>query len=361
MDIEFQYPVQTSESLPDMTTAYVTHKRYTEHTLDSHYEFAGRIEAVWAQLQSAGLLDRMSCLTPSPVTNEQILRVHTQDRLNQLALLSLQNRTTMIDQDTYATPTSFEVARLSAGGVVESIDAIMTGGADNAIAAVRPPGHHATPDRSMGFCLLNNVAIGARYAQKNYDVRKVLIFDYDVHHGNGTQDIFYEDESVMFISIHQSPLYPGTGRIQEIGSSTGKGYTLNVPINGGYADNAYEAIVDQIVWKAVERFDPDLMLISAGFDAHWVDPLANARLSLSGYDMLARECIKMANQFCDGNIVFVMEGGYDLKALSHGWQNIAHALLGDDELSDPYGEAPSSLPLSNIYIEIDPVKALHGL
>ena len=344
-----------------MTTAYVTHKRYTEHNLASHYEHAGRIEAVWAQMQSSGLLDRMSCLTPSPVTNEQILSVHTQDHLNQLAFLSLQNKTVMLEQDTYATPSSFEVARLSAGGVISGIDAVMTNQADKAMTVVRPPGHHATPNRSMGFCLLNNIAIGARYAQTKYNLKKILIIDYDVHHGNGTQDIFYDDDSVMFISIHQSPLYPGTGRINETGSAKGKGYTLNVPIAGGHSDEAYKAIFDKIVWKAVERFDPDLMLISVGLDAHWVDPLASMRLSLSGYDTLARECIKMADQVCNGNIVFAMEGGYDLKALSHGWRNVAHALLGDDELSDPYGNAPSSLPLSDIYPEIAPIQKLHGL
>jgi len=361
MDIDVQFPIQSSESVPYMSTAYVTHKRYTEHNLDSHYEHAGRIEAVWAQLQSAGLLDRLQCITPSPVTDAQILSVHTQDHLNRLNAVSTQDRTILLEQDTYASPTSPEIARLSAGGVIESIDAIMTNQADNAMAVVRPPGHHATPNRSMGFCLLNNIAIGARYAQSKYDLKKVLIIDYDVHHGNGTQDIFYGDDSVMFISIHQSPLYPGTGRVSETGYLNGKGYTLNVPIQGGHSDDAYKLIVDQLIWKAVERFNPDLMLISVGLDAHWVDPLANMRLSLSGYDMLARECIKMANQVCDGKIAFVMEGGYDLKALSHGWRNVAHALLGDNELSDPYGKAPSSLPLEDIHAEIAPIKKLHGL
>jgi len=344
-----------------MTTAYVTHQRYIEHDLPSHPEHSGRIEAIWAQFQSAGLLDRLSCLTPSPVTDEQILSIHTQRVLDRLISVSQQNERVPLEQDTYALPVSLDIARLSAGGVVKAIDAIMTNKADNAITAVRPPGHHATPDRSMGFCLINNIAIGARYAQQQYDVKKVLIFDYDVHHGNGTQDIFYEDDSVMFISIHQSPLYPGTGRLNERGNLKGMGYTLNIPINGGYTDDAYKVIVDEIVWKAVERFAPDLMLISAGFDAHWVDPLANARLTLSGYDMLARECMQMADKVCDGKIAFVMEGGYDLQALSHGWRNIAHALLGDDELSDPYGDAPSSLPVDDIYAEIDPIRRLHEL
>jgi acetoin utilization deacetylase AcuC-like enzyme len=344
-----------------MTTAYVTHRRYTEHNLVGHPEHAGRIEAVWAQIQSTGLLDRLSCLSPSLATDKQILTVHTQDHLDRLVSVSQQDQRVLIDQDTYALPVSFDIARLSAGGVIQSIDAVMTGKANNAMAVVRPPGHHATPNRQMGFCLLNNIAIGARHAQNQYDTKKILILDYDVHHGNGTQDIFYEDDSVMFISIHQSPFYPGTGRVNETGRSDGQSYTLNIPISGGHGDDAYKVIFDEIIWKAVQQFDPDLMLISVGLDAHWVDPLANMRLSLRGYDTLARECIKMANQVCDGNIVFVMEGGYDLKALAHGWRNVAHALLGDDKLSDPYGTAPSSLPLDDIRAEIEPIQRLHGL
>ena len=349
------------ERLIRMTTAYITHPRYPEHNLPNHPEHAGRIEAVWAQMESTGLIDRFSCLSPTPITDEQVLSVHTQELLDQLLWVSQQDKIVRIDPDTYALPSSETIARLSAGGVIKSVDAILNGQAENAMAIVRPPGHHATPTRSMGFCLLNNVAIGARHAQNQYDLKKVLILDYDVHHGNGTHDAFYADESVMFISIHQSAFYPGTGRITEMGEGEGKGYTMNIPIDGGHGDEAYKIIFDEVIWKAVEQFKPALMLISVGFDAHWVDPLANMRLSLSGYDHLARECIKMANAVCDRKIVFVMEGGYDLKALAHGWQNIAHALLGDDELSDPYGNAPSSLPTNEIQPIIQHLRQLHNL
>lgn len=177
MDIAVQFSVQSAKSVATMTTAYVTHKRYTEHNLVSHPEHAGRIEAVWAQLQSAELLDRLSCLVPSPATNEQILSVHTQDHLDRLVSVSQQDKRVLIDQDTYALPVSLDIARLSAGGVIHAIDAVMTNQADNAMAIVRPPGHHATPNRSMGFCLLNNIAIGARHAQSQYDAKKILILD----------------------------------------------------------------------------------------------------------------------------------------------------------------------------------------
>lgn len=344
-----------------MITAYVTHQRYPEHNLSRHPEHAGRIQAVWSQLQSSGLQERMMSLSPSPATESQILSVHTQEHLDRLKWIGNQDRLVMIDNDTYALPASYDIARLAAGGVVEAVSAVLGGRATRAIAAVRPPGHHATPDRQMGFCLLNNIAMGARFAQQNYKIERVMIIDYDVHHGNGTQDIFYDDETVLFLSTHQSPYYPGTGAFNETGIQDGLGYTINVPIAGGHGDDSYKAIFQELVWAAAERFQPQLFLISVGFDAHWVDPLAQMRLSLSGYDYLARECIKMADKLCDGKIVFVMEGGYDLQALSHGWYNIAHACLDDDELSDPYGDAPNALPLEQIQATIAKLKSLHSL
>ena len=265
----------------------------------------------------------------------------------------------MIDHDTYAVPTSYEIAGLSAGGVVQAVDAVLAGEANNGLAAVRPPGHHATPFRPMGFCLLSNIALAAKHAQQQYNIQRVLIVDYDVHHGNGTQDVFYSDDSVLFISTHQSPFYPGTGSKTEIGEGNGTGFTINIPLSGGYGDESYRAIFEQIIWDAAKRFQPELILVSAGYDAHWVDPLASMKLSLSGYDHLVRELLKMANALCDGKIVFVMEGGYDLKALSHGIRNIAHALLGDEDISDPYGAADGSSP--NVQPIIDEIRAIHKL
>ena len=343
-----------------MTTAYLTHESFTTHDFPGHPEHAGRIEAVWARLREQGLSDRLLQIEPSPATDEQILAVHSAEHLNRLNAVSGQDRIVRLDPDTYALPASPAVARMAAGAAIGAVDAVCGGGADNAIAIVRPPGHHATRDRQMGFCLLNNIAIAARHAQTRHEARKILILDYDVHHGNGTEDIFYSDPTLMFMSIHQSPFYPGSGAMEETGAGAGQGYTLNVPIAGGFGDSAYQAIFDDVVWPAAERFAPDLMLISAGFDAHWADPLASMQLSLGGYDHLARECIKMAERFCGGKIIFVMEGGYDLEALSHGWRNIVQALLGDDALSDPYGSARSASARS-IQPVIDAVRRIHGI
>lgn len=342
-----------------MTTAYATDARFTEHDFPRHPEHAGRIEAVWRELEAAGLRDQLLPVTARAAGDEQLLAAHSASYLKRLAAISRQDKAVLIDQDTYALPDSFGIARLAAGAVIQAIDATLAGRADNGLAVVRPPGHHATIERQMGFCLLNNVAVGARYAQAK--LRRTLILDYDVHHGNGTQDIFYADSSVMFISLHQSPHYPGTGAASETGQGAGEGFTLNAPLAAGHGDHAYRALFEEIVWPAVERFRPELMLVSAGFDAHWADPLAQMQLSLGGYDDLARESIKMAQACCAGRIVFVMEGGYDLSALAHGWRNIAAALLGREGFSDPYGPPAHTAAAAAIRPLINRLRHLHGL
>ena len=344
-----------------MTTAFVTHPSYTEHDFPRHPEHAGRIRAVWSALEAAGMTGQLLAPSPSSASDQQVLSVHTVEHLQRLVDISQMDRSVLIDQDTYALPSSLDVARLAAGAVIRAVDAVCAGDADNAMAIVRPPGHHATPDRQMGFCLLNNVAIGARHAHNTHRLNRVMILDYDVHHGNGTQDIFYSDSAVMFLSIHQSPYYPGTGALDEVGAAEGRGTTVNVPVPAGHGDQSYRLMIEQVVTPATLRFRPDLLLISVGFDAHWVDPLAGMRLSLGGYDWLARECLKLAEQVCAGRIVFVMEGGYDLKALSHGWCNIARALLGLDDLSDPYGAAPADSSSGDIQPLLDRVRAIHRI
>jgi acetoin utilization deacetylase AcuC-like enzyme len=344
-----------------MTTAYVTHTRYPEHDLPQHPEHAGRIRAVWRRMEESGLLSHLLQITPDEVSHDLLRTVHSQKYLD--ALLKVHEmrlkQTTHLDPDTYFSPNSYEIARLSAGGVVRAIEAVLTGKADNALAAVRPPGHHAMPDYAMGFCIFGNIAVGARYAQQIHKIGRVMIVDYDVHHGNGTQAMFYDDPSVLFISTHQYPFYPGTGGLNEIGEGAGKGYTINVPLSGGHGDSNYAQIFEKIVWGAAERFQPQLILVSAGFDAHFGDPLAQMRLSLTGYAHLTRELIDMAKQYCDGKIVFVMEGGYNLEVLSNGVLNIAHALLGSPDVSDPLGS--NTKPEPEITALIESLQKLHDL
>ncbi|MBI1278540.1 MAG: histone deacetylase [Anaerolineaceae bacterium] len=328
-----------------MTTAYITHARYSEHHLAGHPEHAGRIRAVWAELDKTGLSTRMQQLEARPASDEQILSVHTAKYLQVLHWIE-QNPPARgvhhLDPDTYAGPTAFEIAKLSAGGVIQAVDEVLSGRANNALAAVRPPGHHAMPEHAMGFCLLGNVPIATRYAQKQFGVECVMIVDYDVHHGNGTEAMLYDDPTTLFISSHQYPFYPGTGALTDTGTGKGTGYTINIPLAAGHGDGSYAAFYEQIIWPAAERFKPELIIVSAGFDAHWLDPIAGMRLSLTGYAHLSRELIKMADQYCGGKIVFAMEGGYNLDALSQGMVNIGHALLSEDTVSDPLGPPKDS-------------------
>lgn len=327
-----------------MTTIYTTHPSYANHDMPNHPEHAGRIKAVWAQLDAAGLSNQMQRADPQPVTDEMILTVHTERMVKMMHWIEEQDEDVWFDSDTYTVPGSVEIARLAAGGVVTAVDEVLKGNAQNGLAAVRPPGHHALAGRGMGFCILGNVPIAAKFAQKTHGLSRVLIVDYDVHHGNGTQDMFFEDDSVLFISTHQSPFYPGTGLINEIGTGKGKGFTLNIPLQGGHGDKSYATVYRDVVWPAARRFKPELIIVSAGFDAHWTDPLALMRLSLTGYAHLTRELMAMADELCGGKIVFALEGGYNLEALAHGVRNIAHALLGQDEISDPLGERSGQEP-----------------
>ncbi|MEL6272120.1 MAG: histone deacetylase, partial [Chloroflexota bacterium] len=246
------------------------------------------------------------------------------------------------------------------GAVCMAVDTVLDGEADHALVAVRPPGHHATASTPMGFCLLNNVAIAARHAQKVHNLQRVLIVDYDVHHGNGTNDIFYEDDSVYFISTHQFPLYPGSGGLNDTGRGKGDGYTMNIPVRAGTGDKSMARLYEEVIWKAVERYQPQLIIVSAGFDAHHADPLAGLKFTLTGYAHLTRELIRMAESVCDGNIVFAMEGGYDLEVIGTGMANVARCLLGDKDIVDTMGE-PKDDSEPDINHLIESLKTVHEL
>lgn len=344
--------------MPATATVYVTHPRYVEHDLPAHPEHAGRIRAVWKRLEEADVLSRLHVREATPITSEQALLVHTPEYIHVLERLHLLEHSARIDPDTYVNPWSHEIAQLAAGGVVDAVNAVMQGEARNGLAVVRPPGHHAVAEVGMGFCLLSNVAIAARHAQRTFGLERVLIIDYDVHHGNGTQDIFYDDPSVLFISSHQSPLYPYTGAATETGTGRGEGYNINVPIPAKTGDAGFRLINEQLFWPAAIRYQPQFILVSVGHDAHWADPLAAVNLSLTGYAYLAAEMIRMADQLCEGRVVFVMEGGYNLDALSYGWANIARVLLGDAPV-DPMGLARENEP--DIGGLLKDVREIHGL
>jgi acetoin utilization deacetylase AcuC-like enzyme len=318
-----------------MTTAYLTNPAMNAHNAADHVEHAGRLEAVTALLADSPFAGQLDYPQITPATDDRLLEVHTPAYLDTLLQITAEVLHRIFGGDTYVTPQSEAAARLAAGAAIQAAEAVATGRADNALVALRPPGHHALAHRPMGFCLYNNIALAAQAARRHDAIQRILIVDYDVHHGNGTQDFFYEDPDVLFVSTHQSPFYPGTGHANEIGLGPGRGTTLNVPLRAGYGDDAYRAIYRQIVWPAARRFQPDLILVSAGFDCHWHDPLGGMTLTLTGYDRLTRELIRMAQELCAGRIVFLMEGGYNLDVLAHGMLNITAALLGEAAVSDP--------------------------
>ncbi|MDI3315821.1 MAG: histone deacetylase [Mycobacterium sp.] len=343
-----------------MTTIYVTHPRYTEHDLPGHPENAERIRAVWRGLDETGLSARMHSVQAEPLDPGLALAVHTPDYLDVLRRISAAPRVTHLDADTYAGPDALTLALLSAGGAVGAVDAVLRGAAGNGLAAIRPPGHHAMPARAMGFCLLGNVAIAARYAQARYGVERVLIIDYDVHHGNGTEAMFYDDPSVLYISTHQYPFYPGTGAATDVGAGRGEGYTINIPLPAGSGDTTYATVLDRVIWPAVLRYDPQLILVSMGFDAYWADPLAAMRLTLNGYSHLAGEVIRLARRCCRGKVVFVLEGGYHTEALRYGVSDVARLLLG--ELPDDRAVGgPSPRPEPDIAALLARLQQLHRL
>ena len=296
-----------------MSVILIHTERFVEHqTPPGHPERPERAEVMDAV--AAGWRDRgTEIVAPRAATSEQLARVHSRDYLRRLSETSLKSQ--QLDPDTYTSPESHEIALLAAGAAIDAVERVMAGSHRGAVALVRPPGHHAERDRAMGFCLFNNVAVAAAHARAE-GAGKVAIVDYDVHHGNGTQHIFETDPNVLYISTHQFPYYPGTGAAGEVGREAGRGFTVNVPIEVGAVDEDYQLVFSQIVVPVLRQFEPDLIIVSAGFDAHERDPLGGMRLSTEAFAAMTLELRGVAEECCRGRMVSVVEGGYDLRALA---------------------------------------------
>jgi acetoin utilization deacetylase AcuC-like enzyme len=297
-----------------------TSSRFADHLPPpGHPERPERAEAMAAVVKrfkaAGGRVDE-----PRPAGDADLLRVHTEAHV--AAMRATRGKPVMLDPDTFTSPESEDVARLAAGAVLSGVDAVLDGPpGSRALAVVRPPGHHAEADRAMGFCLYNNIAIGAAYARSRGCAR-VAIVDYDVHHGNGTQRTFYEDPTVLFISSHQYPYYPGTGAAEETGRGAGRGYTLNLPLQAGAGDADVMGRYQREALPVLDRFRPELVMISAGFDAHERDPLASCRMTTGGFSALTTLLIEVASRLCQGRVVLTTEGGYDLTALDECLQAV---------------------------------------
>jgi acetoin utilization deacetylase AcuC-like enzyme len=310
-----------------VSVVLISSRRFADHvTPPGHPERPDRaavMQAVASEFAARG----GKVLEPTPATTEDVSRIHDQAYLRQV--MSTSGKAVALDLDTFTSPRSVDVALLAAGAGVMAVDTVMsTGGPRRAFALVRPPGHHAERDRAMGFCLFNNVAIAAAHARQR-GLERVAIVDYDVHHGNGTQWSFYDDPSVLFISSHQYPFYPGTGAADQIGRERGRGFTVNLPIEAGADDSDYEFLYDKVVVPILRQFRPQLILVSAGFDAYRDDPLGGMRLSADAFRRLTLRLMAVADEFADRRLVAITEGGYDLPGLRDCLHQVVESLAGN--------------------------------
>ena len=315
-----------------MSLILIHSDRFVEHvTPPGHPERPERAEVM--DVVAATWRDRGGeVVAPREATREQLARVHDESYLNRIEATN--GRAVALDPDTYTSPESYEIALLAAGAAIDAVERVVGGSHSSAFALVRPPGHHAERDRAMGFCLFNNVAIAARHAQ-SLGAARIAIVDYDVHHGNGTQHMFEDDPAVLYVSTHQYPYYPGTGAAEEIGTGPGAGATVNLPLEAGATDDDYRVAFEDVVLPVIRQFRPDLLLVSAGFDAHERDPLAAMRLTTGAFGAMTGALRGAAEECCDGRIALVTEGGYDLRALAASLNAAVSALAGACEARWP--------------------------
>jgi acetoin utilization deacetylase AcuC-like enzyme len=313
-------------------TGLLADRRFFDHDTGRHPECPERM-AVLCDLFEGEAFGDFARVEPRLATEEELRRVHGHDHVAAVAASSLQPQT-WFDADTPASAGSFAAARLAAGGAIAMADAILAGEIDNGFAALRPPGHHAEFDRAMGFCLFNNVAVVARHLVHVRGLSRVLVVDWDVHHGNGTQHTFYDSPEVLYVSTHQYPFYPGTGAARETGRGSGAGFTVNVPMPAGTGDAEYGAAFRDLIIPVAAEFVPQFVLVSAGFDAHRDDPLASICLSTQAFAVMTDALAGVADQSAGGRLLLLLEGGYNLRALADSVAaSVAH-------LSDPVGFEP---------------------
>jgi acetoin utilization deacetylase AcuC-like enzyme len=326
-------------------TALVADRRYLKH-------FAGRVhperpERIAAMIDMVEHLNRpdLELYSPRQASFDELALCHRADYIGAVERTEGMDRLDF-DPDTHASPDTWKTASLAAGGVLTATEAVLDGAAANAFAIVRPPGHHAMPQGAMGFCFFNNVAIAASWLTRVRGLRRVLIFDWDVHHGNGTQNIFYESPQTLYMSIHQFPFYPGTGWLDEIGDGAGLGYTANAPLPANCGNDEYLSVLDELLLPIARSFKPEFVLVSAGFDCHYRDPLGMMRVNEEGFTAIARRLKRLAAESCGGKLVAALEGGYDLRALVDSGRSLIEELGRDaDEPITPAAPAPRAMPI----------------
>ncbi len=311
-----------------LRTGIVLDSRYQNHfTGRNHPERPARIGALLNLVetyQRAGL----KRFEPRLATPQEIALIHEPSHIDRVAATAQQERFAF-DADTPVSAQSYETALLATGGLLTLLEAVMTREIDNGFALVRPPGHHAERNRAMGFCLFNSAAIGAQYLREKFGLKRILVMDWDIHHGNGTQHSFYDDPSVLYVSTHQYPYYPGTGAAEEAGRGPGEGYTVNLPLPAGYGDEEYLELFQTVIEPICRQFEPEFVLISAGFDAHARDPLGGMTVTAEGFGLMARLLLRMARDHAQGRCAAILEGGYDLEGLQSSTRRVLDEMNGE--------------------------------
>ena len=310
-------------------TGIVQDKRYLQHSAGfSHPESPERLAAIYKMLNNPSMIRKFTQIEAREATHKEIETIHSPSYVEFIASTAGQ-KSVYLDPDTATCPESYEIARLAVGGLCNAIDGVMDKKVDNAFALVRPPGHHAEADSAAGFCIFNNVAIGAMHAILKHHLKKILIVDWDLHHGNGTQHSFYNDPRILYFSTHQYPYYPGTGSLQEVGQGQGEGYTINVPLSVGAGDASFVKIFRKILQPAALEFKPDFVLLSAGFDTYFQDPLGGMRVTPEGFAALTRILLEIAGSCCQGRFVAVLEGGYHVAGLTKSVEAVLEEMLDE--------------------------------
>ncbi len=341
-----------------MKVALISNPACQEHHIPGHPESRQRIDAVSERLQADGLWQRLVLTCPPPATVDVVAAVHDRAYVERVEAIAMAGGG-FLDGDTGIAPGSYRAAMAAAGCAVHGVDMVQAGDVSSAFALVRPPGHHASRQRGMGFCLFNNVAIAAMHALDAHGLERVVIVDFDAHHGNGTQDAFYADPRVLYFSTHLSPFFPGTGHARETGVGAGLGYTINVPLPYAVGDAGFERAYSDVLAPAATRFRPQLMIVSAGYDVHWADPLTDMAVSTSGIARVVRIIVELAQTLCEGRVVFVLEGGYRRAALADGVAATVRMLLGDETCDDTLG--PYDGATADAQAAIDRARQIHGL
>jgi acetoin utilization deacetylase AcuC-like enzyme len=343
-----------------MKTGLVYDPIYLEHDTGDHVENSRRLVEAMSHLKETGIKEKLVSLPARPALLEELEMIHASEYISYVKAKA-EKGGGWLDADTVMSPKSYDVALYAAGGVLAAVEAVMKGEVENAFALVRPPGHHAVRDRAMGFCIFNNVAIAARFALDKLSLDRVLIADFDVHHGNGTQDAFYADPRVLYFSTHQYPHYPGTGWIDETGTGKGEGTTVNFPMVGGWGDEEYSRAFREVLVPVARRLQPQLILVSAGFDAHWADQLAMMRVSITGFAQMSMILKDLAGELCRGRLVYALEGGYNLRVVAFSVNAIFDVLLGSSKIDDPLGRASAARKPEGFAEHIREIKRIHHI